>query len=139
MSSMKQYWLVKSEPEEYSWDDLEKDTEVVWSGVRNHQAKNNLKKMEIADEVLFYHSGKSPEIVGVATVSKTSYPDPTDSDWEAVNLKPLRKLNQTVSLKGLKADEYFAEMPLVRQPRLSVMPVEEAIFWKIEQKSKDQE
>lgn len=131
--NVKQYWLVKSEPEEYSWNDLERDEEVVWSGVKNHQAKNNMRRMEIGDEVLFYHSGKSPGIVGIAIVSKTAYPDPTDEDWEAVNLIPLRKMEDMVSLKEIKSDTYFKTMPLVRQPRLSVMPVDGSEFEKIQQ------
>jgi predicted RNA-binding protein with PUA-like domain len=121
------YWLVKSEPGAYSWDQLVKDKKTVWSGVRNYAARLHLNGMKKGDEVLFYHSNEGTDIVGVAQVSKEHYQDPTTDDerWVAVDLKPLRRLKQPVPLSQIKADKRLANMALVRIGRLSVQPVTE--------------
>lgn len=128
-----QYWLVKSEPFEYSFADLVRDGRTAWTGVRNYQARNNLRRMKVGDRVLYYHSRKGLEIVGIAEVAETAFPDPTaeKGDWSAVSLIPLRVLNQTVSLQSLKQDPAFAELALVRNPRLSVMPVAAELYERI--------
>ncbi len=119
------YWLVKSEPSVYSWDQLVKDKQTFWSGVRNYAARINLRAMKKGDEVLYYHSNEGVEIVGIAKVIKEAYPDPTTDDdrWVAVDLKPVRKLKKTVPLEILKKDTRFANMDLVRLGRLSVQTV----------------
>ena len=119
------YWLVKSEPFKYSWDQLVKDKQTHWDGVRNYAARNFLKEMKKGDEVLFYHSNEGLEIVGIAKVAKEHYPDPTtDEDaWVVVDLKPYKKLNNTVTLKTIKSDERLKNMALLRLSRLSVTPV----------------
>ena len=111
------YWLVKQEPEDYSWNDFVRDKGTAWTGVRNFQARNNLRAMKKSDEVLFYHSGSGREIVGVARVARTAYPDPTarEGDWSCVDLVPVRGLNQPVALAAVKADSTLKEMALVRQ------------------------
>jgi predicted RNA-binding protein with PUA-like domain len=126
------YWLVKSEPSAYGWDQLIKDKKTTWDGVRNYAARTHLKAMKKGDEVLFYHSNEGTEIVGIAKVDKESYQDPTteDSNWVAVDLKPYKKLKNPVSLTQVKADKRLKEMPLVRIGRLSVQPVTEK-EWKI--------
>ena len=126
------YWLVKSEPSTYGWDNLVKDKKTSWDGVRNYAARNHLKAMKKGDEVLFYHSNEGKEIVGIAKVEKESYQDPTtmDSNWVVVDLKPARKLKNPVNLIQIKADNRLAEMALVRLGRLSVQPVTEK-EWKI--------
>ena len=117
--------MVKQEPEDYSWSDFVMDKKTAWTGVRNFQARNNLRAMTKGDAVLFYHSGTGKEVVGVARVGKTAYPDPTatEGDWSCVDLVPIKPLNQPVSLAGIKADAQLRDMKLVRQSRLSVMPV----------------
>ncbi|HKO36175.1 MAG TPA: EVE domain-containing protein [Pyrinomonadaceae bacterium] len=127
------HWLVKQEPEDYSWDDLERDGSTQWSGVRNFQARNNLRQMKLGDEVFFYHSGKEKRVVGIASVSKAAYPDPTakEEGWIAVDIKPLKKLPNPVSLTDIKANAKLSDLLLVRQSRLSVMPVGEAEFEEI--------
>jgi predicted RNA-binding protein with PUA-like domain len=122
------YWLVKSEPSTYSWDQLVKEKETVWSGVRNYAARINLRAMKKGDEVLFYHSNEGVEIVGIAKVSKEAYQDPTTTDdrWVAVDIKPHKKLKKAVPLMTLKSDKRFAEMDLVRLGRLSVQTVKPA-------------
>lgn len=124
------YWLVKSEPETYSWDKFVQMGGDHWDGVRNYQARNHLKAMQVGDQVLFYHSGDAREVVGIATVVRTHYPDPTTDDpqWVAVRLEPVRALSQTVSLRTIKADERLQQIGLVRQSRLSVMPLEQSAF-----------
>ena len=119
------YWLVKSEPSAYSWDELVKDKQTCWSGVRNYAARINLRAMKKADEVLFYHSNEGVEIVGIAKVVKEAYPDPTTDDerWVAVDIKAHKKLKKPVSLVQLKTDGRFANMDLVRLGRLSVQTV----------------
>jgi predicted RNA-binding protein with PUA-like domain len=126
------YWLVKSEPFKYSWDQFEKDGQTCWDGVRNYAARNHLKAMKKGDQVLWYHSNEGLEIVGIAKVTKEAYQDPTtDEDaWVAVDLKPFKKIKQPVSLLQIKADKRLGEMALVRLGRLSVQPVTEA-EWKV--------
>lgn len=122
------YWIVKSEPESYSWDDFVAKGEDTWDGVRNYQARNFLKTMKKGDLVFFYHSGKSKELVGLAEVSETAFPDPTDKDWEAVKLKVCHKLKKPVSLSQIKSDERLADLLMVRQSRLSVSPVKKGEY-----------
>lgn len=126
------YWLVKSEPSKYSWEQLNKDKETSWDGIRNFAARNNLKAMKRGDEVLFYHSNEGIEIVGIATVTKEYYQDPTtdDSNWVVVDVKPLRKLKKPVTLEQVKADKRLSDMALVKLGRLSVQPVTDK-EWKI--------
>jgi len=119
------YWLAKSEPEAYSWTQLVRDGRTAWTGVRNFQARNNLRAMKTGDHVFFYHSVSDKQVVGVARVIKAAYPDPTatDGDWACVDLAPVKPLKTPVSLAAIKADAVLKEMPLVRQSRLSVTPV----------------
>jgi predicted RNA-binding protein with PUA-like domain len=119
------YWLLKTEPETFSWDDLEKQKTSVWDGVRNFQARNNLRKMIQGDIVLFYHSGKHPGIVGLAIVDKEHYPDPTakEGDWSVVEIKPVRKFDRIITLQEIKQQPLLHTMVLVRNSRLSVQPV----------------
>ena len=126
----KQYWLVKSEPAKYAWDALVRDGQTVWDGVRNYQARNNLQAMRKGDQALYYHSNEGKEIVGVAKVVKTAYQDPTTDDerWVAVVLAPVKKLKKPVTLERIKQDERLREIGLIRQSRLSVMPVTEDEF-----------
>jgi Uncharacterized conserved protein len=126
------YWLVKSEPEVYSWDQFVKEKQTCWSGVRNYAARLHLNGMKKGDEVLYYHSNEGLEIVGIAKVIKESYPDPTTDDerWVAVDLKPFKKLKHPVSLDAIKKDKRLANMALVRIGRLSVQPVTEE-EWKV--------
>ena len=118
-------WLVKSEPSVYSWDDLVKEKQTCWSGVRNYAARINLRAMKKGDEVFYYHSNEGVEIVGIAKVAKEAYQDPTTEDerWVAIDLKPHKKLKNPVTLATLKADKRFANMDLVRLGRLSVQTV----------------
>ncbi len=122
------YWLVKSEPDVYSWDMFVKEKQTCWSGVRNYAARINLRAMKKGDEVLYYHSNEGVEIVGIAKVVKEAYPDPTTEDdrWVAVDIKAQKKLKTPVSLAQLKADKRFADMDLVRLGRLSVQTVKPA-------------
>jgi len=118
-----QYWLVKSEPFKYSWDQFVADKETYWDGVRNYLARNNMRAMKKGDLVLFYHSNEGLEVVGVAKVSKEHYPDPTaEGDrWSVVNLKPVKKLKHPVSLATIKSDKRLSEIQLLRLNRLSVV------------------
>jgi predicted RNA-binding protein with PUA-like domain len=127
------HWLVKSDPDTYGWAELVKDERTVWDGVRNPQARNNLQAMRAGDLVLFYHSGEDKKIVGVAKVVKAAYPDPTSDDerWVVVDLAPVAPLNQPVSLADVKRDAALAAVALVRQGRLSVMPIEPRAFARI--------
>jgi predicted RNA-binding protein with PUA-like domain len=127
------HWLVKQEPTAYSWGDLVRDGRTTWDGVRNHQARNNLQAMQQGDRVLFYHSVKDPAVVGICEVVRTAYPDPTAGDpgWVAVDLKPVRALARPVTLAAIKAEPALRDIPLVRQSRLSVMPLEKAAFDRI--------
>lgn len=119
------YWLVKSEPFKYSWDQFVKDKQTFWDGVRNYGARNNLKAMKKGDEVFFYHSNEGVEIVGIAKVVKEHYQDPTteESAWVVVDLKPIKKLKNSVTLAQIKAEKKLADMDLVRLGRLSVQSV----------------
>jgi predicted RNA-binding protein with PUA-like domain len=119
------YWLMKSEPDAYSWDDLVAEGEGTWDGVRNHRAANNLRAMQVGDEAFFYHSNIGKEIVGIVRVSQSGLADPSDPDgkWAAVKVKPVRKLARPVTLKEMKADPALAEMELVKLSRLSVAVV----------------
>jgi predicted RNA-binding protein with PUA-like domain len=121
------YWLVKSEPAKYSWEQFEKDKKTFWDGVRNYAARNHLKSMKKGDQVLFYHSNEGLEIVGIAKVAKEAYQDPTTDDeaWVVVDLKPFKRLKKHVSLEQIKADKRLSDMALVRLGRLSVQPVTE--------------
>ncbi len=122
------YWMVKTEPNSYSWDDFLKKGEDVWDGVRNYQARNFLKDMQLGDPVLFYHSGKDKAVVGVAEVSKEAYPDPKDDAWVAVSLKVKQGLDSPVTLEAIKGEDRLSEMLMLRQSRLSVMSVTKAEF-----------
>ena len=126
------YWLVKSEPSVYSWDQLVKDKQTTWEGVRNYAARNNLRAMKKGEEVLYYHSNEGVEIVGIAKVSREAYQDPTTEAeaWVVVDLKPVKKLKKAVPLQILKNDKRLANMDLVRLGRLSVQTVKED-EWKI--------
>src|SRR5258705_14025515 len=119
------YWLVKSEPSTYSWDQLVKDKQTSWTGVRNYAARIHLKAMKKGEEVLFYHSNEGLDIVGIAKVAKEYYQDPTTEDdaWVTVDLKPFKKLKSPVALARIKVDKRLANMALVRLGRLSVQPV----------------
>jgi predicted RNA-binding protein with PUA-like domain len=125
------HWLMKSEPEAYSWDDLVREGEGTWDGVRNHSAALNLKTMQVGDEALFYHSVSGKEVVGVMTISSPAAPDPTEpagTRWVAVKVKPRAKLRHPVTLATLKADPALAGMVMLRQSRLSVAPLSDAEF-----------
>ncbi|HLP11238.1 MAG TPA: EVE domain-containing protein [Flavobacteriales bacterium] len=124
------YWLVKSEPDVYGWDHLVKEKEGTWDGVRNYQARNNLKAMKKGDLVLFYHSQTTKDVVGVAEVSKEFFPDPTTDDaaWVSVKLKPYKKFVEPVTLTAIKANEKITELIMLRNGRLSVMPVSKTEF-----------
>lgn len=119
------HWLVKQEPESYSWDDLVKEGGTVWTGVRNFQARNNLRQMEKGDQVLFYHSGEEKQVVGIARVTKKAYPDLTakEGDWSCVELAPIRAFANGVTLNQIKAEKTLKDIALVRNSRLSVMPL----------------
>ena len=121
------YWLVKSEPFKYSWEDLVRDKKTLWDGVRNYAARNNLRAMKKNDKVLFYHSNEGVEIIGIAKISKESFQDPTTEEeaWIVVEIKPLKKLKNTVPLSIIKKDPRLAKMDLVRLGRLSVQTVKE--------------
>ena len=119
------YWLVKSEPSAYSWDQFVKDKQTAWTGVRNYAARINLRAMKKGDEVLYYHSNQGVEIVGIAKLIKEAYLDPTTAldAWVAVDIKPIRKLKQAVTLDSIKKDKRLVNMDLVRLGRLSVQTV----------------
>lgn len=127
------YWLVKSEPFKYPFDQLLKDKSTFWDGVRNYQARNNLRAMKKGDLVLFYHSNEGKEIVGIAKVKKESYQDPTSDDpnWVVVDLSPYKKLKSPVTLEVIKKDKLLSNMGLIKQSRLSVMPVKPEEFDRI--------
>ena len=122
------YWLVKSEPGTFSWDDLVRDKKTVWDGVRNFQARNNLKNMKKGDLAFFYHSGEDKAIVGIGKIIKEGYPEPNDNDWVAVDIAPDKKLKNPVTLAQIKADKRLASMVLVKASRLSVQPVKAEEF-----------
>lgn len=124
------YWLVKSEPVKYSWEKFNKDGRTFWDGVRNYQARNNLREMKEGDLVLFYHSNEGKEVVGIAKVVKECYQDPTteDPNWCVVDLSPVETLKRPVTLEQIKADERLKDIGLVRQGRLSVMSLKPEEF-----------
>ena len=122
------YWLVKTEPDTFSWDDLVRDKKTVWDGVRNFQARNNLKAMKNGDLTFFYHTGEEKAIVGIGKIIKEGYPEPKDKDWLAVDIAPDRKLKKTVTLAQIKADKRLTNMVLVKASRLSVQPVKAEEF-----------
>ena len=127
---MKQYWLVKTEPEAYSWSDFVADKGTAWTGIRNFQARNNLRNMKKGDLAFFYHSVSEKAIVGVAKVTKEHYPDATakEGDWSCVDLVPVKPLKKPVPLDVIKADPELKDLLLVRHSRLSLMPVTEEQF-----------
>ena len=127
---MKNFWLVKQEPSDYSWSDLVDDGGTSWTGVRNYTARNNLRRMSKGDEVLFYHSGEEKTVVGIANVARTAYRDTTakEGDWSAIDLVPIKPLRRPVTLREIKAKPALKKIALVRQSRLSVMPLSEEEF-----------
>ena len=129
----KQHWIVKTEPEAYAWADFERDRKTTWDGVRNYQARNHLRAMRLGDRVLFYASVTTKAVLGTACVSREAFPDPTaqEGDWSAVGLTLDQALPRPVELATLKADPALAELPLLRQSRLSVMPVTREQFSRI--------
>jgi predicted RNA-binding protein with PUA-like domain len=130
---MKNYWLVKSEPDSYSWDDLLADGKTSWTGVRNFTARNNLRSMRMGDEVLFYHSVTDKAVVGIAKVVRAAYPDPTakEGDWSTVDLAPIKPLRNRVILDQIKTRPRLKKISLVRQSRLSVHALNPAEFREI--------
>lgn len=128
-----QYWLVKSEPFKYSWEKFNQDGRTFWDGVRNYQARNNLKAMKEGDLVLFYHSNEGKAVVGIAKVVKEFYQDPTtdDANWVVVDLSPVEALKTPVTLEQIKADDRLKDISLVRQGRLSVMGLKAEEFDRI--------
>ena len=124
------YWIVKQEPESYSWDNFVKDGRTAWTGVRNYQARNNLRAMKKGDVVGYYHSGDEKQVVGLARVEREAYADPTadEGDWSCVDLAAVKPLNKPVSLATIKGDKVLASMKLVRNSRLSVSPMAEEQF-----------
>ncbi len=127
---MKHFWLVKQEPSAYSWDDFKKDGRTSWTGVRNFTARNNLRAMSKGDEVLYYHSVIDKAVMGIATVARTAYTDPTaaEGDWSAVDLVPKRALAKPVTLDQVKDEPHLRHTALVRLGRLSVQPLTAAEF-----------
>jgi predicted RNA-binding protein with PUA-like domain len=128
-----QHWLVKQEPEKYPWGQFVKDKGTLWDGVRNYQARNNLRAMRKGDLVLFYHSVSEKAVVGVAKVTREAYPDPTakEGDWSVVDLKPMKALAAPVTLAQIKAEPKLAGMGLLKQSRLSVSPLSAAEFKRV--------
>jgi predicted RNA-binding protein with PUA-like domain len=124
------YWLVKSEPNAYSWQKLVDEGKTIWEGVRNYQARNNLKEMKVGDKVLFYHSVSEKKVVGIAKVTKEHFPDPTSDKniWVVVELKPESELKNHVSLNQIKNEKKLSEIALIKQSRLSVMPLKKEEF-----------
>ena len=128
-----QYWLVKQEPEKYPWAQFVRDKGTYWDGVRNYQARNNLRGMKEGDLVLYYHSVSEKAVMGIASVTTEAYPDPTakEGDWSVVDLKPLKAITEPVTLDQIKADPKLSEIALIKQSRLSVMPLRVAEFKRI--------
>lgn len=122
------YWLVKQEPESYSFDTFRKEKRTDWTGVRNYQARNNLRAMKKGDKVLYYHSGDERAVVGLAKVTKPAFPDPTDENWVAVELEAGKPLKKPVTLSDIKANPKLANIALLKQSRLSVVPLTEEEF-----------
>jgi predicted RNA-binding protein with PUA-like domain len=130
---MKSFWLVKQEPSSYSWSDFVDERETSWTGVRNYAARNNLRKMRKGDKVLFYHSGEEKAVVGIAKVTRIAYQDSTakEGDWATVDIAAVKALPQVVTLREIKGNPRLKNIPLVRQSRLSVMPLTESDFCEI--------
>ena len=128
-----QYWLVKQEPSDFSWEMFAKEGRTAWTGVRNFQARNNLRTMKKGDLAFYYHSGEEKQIMGVGRVEREAYPDPTakEGDWSCVDLAPVQPLSQPITLKTIKADTVLQNMTLVRNTRLSVSPVTKEQFQKV--------
>ncbi len=122
------YWLLKTEPSTFSWDDLVKDKKAIWDGVRNFQARNNLKAMKKGDFAFIYHSMDGKAVIGIAEITREYYPDPKDKDWVAVDIKPIKKLKSPVELATVKKDKRLSNMVLVKNSRLSVQPVKNEEF-----------
>jgi predicted RNA-binding protein with PUA-like domain len=122
------YWLMKTEPGTYSWSDLVRDKKTTWDGVRNFQARNNLKAMKKGDTVLIYHSGDDKAVIGIAKIVKDQYPDPKEPDWVVVDLSPVKPLKNPVTLAQIKSDKRLSNMVLVKSSRLSVQPVRQEEF-----------
>lgn len=122
------YWLMKTEPETFSWDDLVRDKKTSWDGVRNFQARTHLKNIKKGDEVFFYHTGDEKAVVGIAKVTREQYPDPTDNAWISVEIVPVKKLKKPVTLAQIKSDRRLSDMVLVKASRLSVQPVKSEEF-----------
>lgn len=122
---MMKYWMVKQEPDSYPWEQFVRDGKTAWTGVRNFQARNNLRAMKKGDEVFYYHSVTGKSVVGLARVAREAYPDPTakEGDWSCVDLVPLKACRTPVTLEAIKAEPRLSDLPLLRQSRLSVMPV----------------
>ncbi len=127
------YWIIKSEPHKYNWDQFTKDGKTFWDGVRNYQARNNLREMKVGDLVLFYHSNEGKEVVGIAKVVGESYQDPTtdDTNWLVVDFAPVEPLKKPVTLAQIKADAKLKDINLVRQGRLSVVSIRREEFDRI--------
>lgn len=122
------YWLAKTEPHDYSWDDFMKDKEVAWTGIKNYQARNYLNEMQLKDLVLIYHSGKERAVIGLAEVTEESFPDPTDKKWMAVRLQVKQQLKRPVLLSDIKKEDLLSEMRMLKQPRLSLSPMSKDEF-----------
>jgi predicted RNA-binding protein with PUA-like domain len=129
----RQHWLVKQEPDAYAWSQLVADGETAWTGIRNFQARTHLRAMNVGDDVLYYHTGDEKRVVGLARVKRAVYPDPTatDGDWSCVDLAPVKLLRCAVTLATLRQEAVFKDLALLRQPRLSVVPVTAAQFARI--------
>ena len=130
MNNKKSFWIIKQEPSQYNWKQFEKDRETYWDGVRNYQARNNLKNMKKGDNLLFYHSVVGKEIVGIAEVTREAYPDPTTDDerWVVVDLKPIKPFKVPVTLEEIKTHKELSEIALIKQARLYVMPITKKEF-----------
>ena len=130
MNNKKSFWIIKQEPSQYNWKQFEQDKETYWDGVRNYQARNNLKNMKKGDNLLFYHSVVGKEIVGIAEVTREAYPDPTTDDerWVVVDLKPIKPFKVPVTLEEIKTHKELSEIALIKQARLSVMPITKKEF-----------
>lgn len=125
------YWLLKTEPETYSWDDLVRDKKTVWDGVKNFQARKNMKAMKKGDTVFIYHTGSEKAVVGIAKVTKEAFADPKDKEWVVIELSPEKKLKRAVTLAETKADKNLSAMALVKYARLSVQPVKKEEFLRV--------
>jgi predicted RNA-binding protein with PUA-like domain len=127
---LRQHWLIKSEPSKYAWPQLVRDGRTMWEGVRNFEARNNLRAMKIGDLCLYYHSNEGKEVVGIARVAREAYPDPTApaEDWSVVDVEPVAPMKHPVSLDDVKGDPELAEIALLKRSRLSVVPVSKEHF-----------